>query len=230
MVVCSQPERSKRKKRSWVEQHWSFATRTSGAGSKAGRSRSLRPCQSNPWESGIPDCELQTRFPALRLLTPREFDLLHTKLSAEFPEATRRTIDVSPTISWATAGNDDAGGTLTGGAKLYLTDRCRSFVGIEAFSMMGINYVSERQDRLMSFRGTFLVNLAGNAFHCWSCVPSVFCGLRLRAELASRRREREGGPRAPGQAASRQSAQVDAAGGSAAYDHAAQALDVVLWG
>ena len=49
---------------------------------------------------------------------------------------------------------------------MYLTDRCRSFVGIEAFNMMGINYGGERQGRLMNFRDSFLVNLAGNAFHC----------------------------------------------------------------
>lgn len=76
IVVCSQSEGSRRNKHPWVEQHWKFATKASD---KRSRSRHLRATRSDPWECGIPDAQLQTLFPALRLLQPREFDLLHHK-------------------------------------------------------------------------------------------------------------------------------------------------------
>lgn len=77
--------------------------------------------------------------------------------------------------------------TLTGHTKLYITDRCRLMTGVEAMSVMGIHYGPERQRRLEDVPETDLRNLAGNAFHAWNCAPSLFCILRLRAEIAFRR-------------------------------------------
>jgi hypothetical protein len=75
--------------------------------------------------------------------------------------------------------------TLTASSRFYLSDRCRLLNGIEALAALGIHY-GPHQGRLLDFKDSFLVDLAGNAFHGWCCAPTLLCALRLHAEIHSR--------------------------------------------
>jgi hypothetical protein len=83
----------------WIDTHWDWAEGKSDKDNSANASNS--GCA--PWESGIPDVAAQHLFPSLRMLFPREYDMLRHKFHVvAFPELVRRLINVSPSIDWAT--------------------------------------------------------------------------------------------------------------------------------
>ena len=76
------------------------------------------------------------------------------------------------------------------------------------------------------WRSSFLLNLAGTVFNCWSCGPAALCGVRFRAELFWRQQ-----PPAATQVPAAEAAQVAQAYPplAPAYDQVVQAFDSVIW-
>lgn len=145
--------------------------------------------------SGIPGPDVQQMWPTLRQLSPTEFDLLRVKAKvSEFPEKSLRVVNVNDSIHRASCRSAGSGCmTVTTSARCYLTSRCRIMTGVEALTTQGIHY-NDFQDRLQLFSDRMLLDLAGNAFHCWCCTAATLATLRLLCEVQHRRRQRQRDP------------------------------------
>jgi hypothetical protein len=146
-TVSLETQTGKRSRLSWPERHLDHCK-------SAGKSW---------WSNAIPSAEMQTLFPTLRAIAPREFDLLQFKFNVDFPERTRRMIDVSQSFDLAR----EEPGTVTPGMRCYLTDECRLATGFEAICLQALHFEGCMGDIVQNVPGPLLQDLAGNSFHGW---------------------------------------------------------------
>lgn len=118
------------------------------------------------WASSPVTDELRALFPGLNKLSPREQDILLLRKVA-VPEQVCRLIDVSQSIS-RTRPRENVSGCATPGMKVYISDRCRLVMGLESLNLQGIHYGADHV-KLAHYTDTFLLDLAGNAFHTGTC-------------------------------------------------------------
>jgi len=172
VVTCQATKRSRNS--SWIEKHVAHCDRKG---------------EADVWSSGIPDAHTQALWPTLRNLSAREFDILRVRGISAFPEKELRAVSVNDSIDRAQVRPYGAAGmTLTTSIRCYLSDRCRLMTGVEAMAGQGIHFGS-LQRRLGDFSDRFLIDLAGNAFHCWCCSAATVAALQLLAELHRRRHQ-----------------------------------------
>ena len=113
-------------------------------------------------------------FPAVNQLTWRNRDVLATK-GITLKTKGLRVVELSQTFG---RGFDKTKciGCLTPSFKAWLTDYNRFILGAEALSMQGISYSEDAggHSALVDYTDSFLLDLAGNAFHAGCC-----CGMLL---------------------------------------------------
>lgn len=124
-------------------------------------------------------------WPGLQSLTPREADVLACH-GVAFPDRFGM-IDLSPALA-RTRIRTEFAGCLTPGSRCYLMHRCRLACGLEAMHFQGLHY-GHVHGRLQGFRDKALSDLAGNAFHAYSCAASMLTALICAAWGSSKVRE-----------------------------------------
>ena len=134
------------------------------------------------WKGAIPSEKDQLAFPTLKEIRPREFEVLGLKFKVAYPERVGRAIHTSSSMARCHS-HGDVTGTLTTKGRVYLSDRCRMMRGTEALLLQGIHYLGN-QCKVRGYADSFLIDLAGNAFHVWACAAMQWIGLLLRAECA----------------------------------------------
>ena len=114
---------------------------------------------SSQWaQNPIPGSVEQALFPTLRMLAPREFDLLHIKFGMTYPQRPRRVVNISQSLQRST----ESPGTITPGMRHYLSDKCRLVHGIEGFLQQGVHYGSELMDDIAAnFSSPCLLDVSG---------------------------------------------------------------------
>jgi hypothetical protein len=112
------------------------------------------------------------KFPAMRTLTQRSFDVLIVN-EVQFPEKKRRLIDVSQSASRAKVSfTENVLPCCKPNMMLWLTDLCRPLTGPEAFRAQGISWGPEGDKKLIDFSNELLLDLAGNGFHAGCCAAT----------------------------------------------------------
>ena len=129
----------------------------------------------NWMEQRGPSLDAMELFPGLQKLNPKQLDEL-ASLGVEFPEKHCRTIDLSQSISRLKLV--DGFGCQSPQMIQYLTDRCRTTLGVEAMQLQNIHYGNNHY-KLLEHNNTTVQDLAGNAFEAYSCAASLLCGLSL---------------------------------------------------
>ena len=135
------------------------------------------------YESGIPSSDIQDLYPTLRMLTPREFDMLHLRYAAKYPEKQRRILDLSQSMNRQQKGRADVGATLTPNGRYFLTDKLRLVDGVECCLQQGLHWGPHTVSMLARFKSGHLSELAGNAFHTWVCAAMTLTAQRLGSFL-----------------------------------------------
>jgi hypothetical protein len=124
---------------------------------------------------GNPVCYFIKRRPVretLGSLARRELEILVLEKVA-IPESSRRIVDVSQTCSRTRVLTSNTLATILPRTRAYLTDRCRSMIGVEALRAQGISWGSESDKKLLQYSSDFLMDMAGNAFHTGCCVTMM---------------------------------------------------------
>ena len=162
------PKKRLQRNTSWPEQHLEHCMHSASSSSK--------------WaENPVPGSMEQTLFPTLRMIGPREFDMLRIKFGMTYPQRPRRVVNISQSFKRSTENP----GTLTPGMRHYISDKCRLVNGLEAFLQQGLYYGSEMMDTIAAnFTSQFLLDLSGNAFHVWVVAIFFFAGQNLLAKCA----------------------------------------------
>jgi hypothetical protein len=121
-------------------------------------------------EDPLSNPQQAARYPSLRLLTPRELDLLSV-FSRGVPEMPGRIVDLSQAIrresrgSGVRASRDGVAPCVTPHWRPWHTGRGRFLTGRESFALQAIPLSSDATAALSSFPEHILHDLAGNAFH-----------------------------------------------------------------
>ena len=114
------------------------------------------------WVSPIPSNDILDLYPALKLLTYRQFDLLRLR-GITFPDREGRSIDVSQAAARSRVRAKTLFAIVTPTSSIYLGSRCRTAHGLEDLALQNIHY-GDRQCRLSEFPESLLRDLAGNAW------------------------------------------------------------------
>jgi hypothetical protein len=136
------------------------------------------------WESALPTASEQSMWPTLKMIRPREFDILKFSFGVTYPERIRRLIQIGPSMGRNLCRVDGCH-TINRTMRAFDTSLVRMVLGIEAMMMQGLHY-GPKHDLLQALDDGHLMSLAGNAFHSWCCAATVYCGLLLLAELRAR--------------------------------------------
>jgi hypothetical protein len=134
------------KRKSWAESH----------------ARQMEERGLDWWVSPIPGNDILDRYPALKLLTYRQFDMLRMH-GMTFPDREGRSVDVSQTAARSRPRAKTLFAIITPSSSIYLGSRCRTAHGLEDLSLQNIHF-GDRQCRLSEFPDNLLRDLAGNAW------------------------------------------------------------------
>ena len=121
-----------------------------------------------------PSPQVAQTFPAIRLLTRRQLEILYLK-GITLPDCQFRVVDLSQNLQFSSVSKDKMPRITPDGAK-FMTRQVRFLSGIEALHFMGIYY---DEQRLQAYSSGFLQDLAGNAFETSTCAANLFANMML---------------------------------------------------
>lgn len=125
----------------------------------------------------LPPDDVMQSFPALRVLTQRQHEILYLKGLKQFPDKEFRVIDLSQTLMFCNMVKDKVPCITPAGQK-FLTKPVRYLEGSEALQLQGI-YLDPQ--KLLKYSSGFKMDLAGNAFETSCCGAAFLCSLMFCA-------------------------------------------------
>ena len=122
--------------------------------------------------------DIKILYPSTRDILLREEGCL-AFAGVEFPEKTRRLINVAPSIDRIQVSTEHFLCT-TPRQRVWVSDRCRFLLGYESLATQGIHY-GDRDNIVRATGDKLLGDLSGNAFHTGSCGAAVVATLVVLA-------------------------------------------------
>lgn len=124
-----------------------------------------------------PSKVLEDTYPLLKTLTRRQLELMHLK-GVSIPDHQFRVMDLSQNLAFCNLSLDKIPCITPDGVKL-LTQQVRLITAVEYLRLQGI-WMNE--DALQKYSGSFLQDLAGNAFETSACAANFLCGMIFMAQ------------------------------------------------